>query len=198
MGHEFPGADSANELSNRRSTNDGHSLPPSKRPIPYRLRSMPQSTNSPRSATIPTRPANMNQMVHKRHPNMLHHDGETNLRESVSSRQEGNASNAFPTISFSRRAIELQPNVVEPSLLQNPLSPPRPVAHIELPHRRVSGNLTRDTQHVLGGVEDESPKLTDSLSYLRTLANATQGTTGSTSAVSKRHRSHRNISSTTP
>ena len=191
MEHEFPGVDSAD---------DGCLLPvaPFKRSVLYRRPSMPERTNSPRSATIPTRPVNMSQMVHKRHPNMLHHDGEASLQESASSRQEGNASNTFSTISISRTAIELQPNVVEPSLLQNPLSPPRPVAHIELPRRHVSENLTRDTQHVLKGIEDGSSKLPDSLSYLRTLANTKQGTAGSTSAISKRRQSHRNISSTIP
>jgi hypothetical protein len=117
---------------------------------------------------------------------MWYHDSEANLQESACTRQEGNAPNPFSTISISRKAIELQPSVVEPSLLQNPLSPPRPVAHIELPHRRVSENLTHDTQPVLRSVEDGSPKLGDSLSYLRNLAKVKKGTTGSTSAISKR------------
>ena len=200
MEHEFPGDDRVNELDIRRIIDDGCSLPvtPSKRSILYRLHNMPERTNSPTSVTVPTRPVNMNQMAHKRHQNMLHHDGEADLRESASNRQEGNASNAFSTISFSRKAIELQPSVVEPSLLQNPLSPPRPVAHIELPHRRVSRNLTHDTRPVLRGVEDGSPKLSDSLSYLRNFANAKQGTAGPTSAISKRHQSRRNIPSAIP
>jgi hypothetical protein len=159
---------------------------------------MPERTNSPTSATIPTRPVNLVQMVHKRHQTVLHHDGEANLGESASTRQEGNASNGFSTISISRKAIELQPNVVDPSLLQNPLSPPRPVGHFELPHRRISGNLTRDTQPVPRSVEDGPPKLTDSLSYLRTLTKAKKGTAGSTGAISKRYQSHRNVPSTIP
>lgn len=199
MEHEFPGVDSVDELDIRRITDEGCllSVTPSKRSTLDRRHNMPESTNSPTSVTVPTRPVNTDQVVHKRPQNMLHHDGEANLRESASNRQEWNAPNAFSTISISRNAIELQPSVVEPSLLQNPLSPPRPVAHIELPHRRVSRSLAHDTRSAPRGVEDGSPKLSDSLSYLRTLANAKQGTAGSTSAISKRHQSHRNIPSTT-
>jgi len=198
-GRIFPRVDSVDELDICRITDDGPSLPVthSKRPVLYRLPNMPDGTNSPTSTTIPARPVNLGQMVHKRHQTMLHYDGEANLRESPPMRQEGNASNAFSTISISRTAIELQPNIVEPSLLQDPLSPSRPAAHIELPHRRVSENLTHDTQHVLRSVEGGSPKLTDSLSYLRTLSKAKKATAGSASAISKRYQSHSNVPNTT-
>ena len=196
--HEFPDVDSADELDLRRVVDEDRLLPvtPSKRSVLCRLRNMSQSTDSPTSAIIPTQSVNPGQMAHKRHQTMSHHDSKANLRESASTRQDRIASNAFSTISFSRTAIELQPSVVEPSLLQNPLSPPRPVAHIELPHRRVSETYTHGTLPVLRSVEDGPLKGTDSLSYLRTLAKAKKGTTGSTSAVSKRHQSHRNAPST--
>ena len=195
--HEFPGIDSVNEVDIR---HDGCLLPvtPSRRSVLCRPHNMPESIDPPTSVIIPTRHVNPGQVAHKRHQTTWHHDSEGNLQESASTSQEGNVPNAFSTISISRKAIELQPSVVEPSLFQNPLSPPRPVAHIELPRRRVSGNLTHDTQPVLRSVEDGSPKLTDSLSYLRTLAKAKKATAASTSAISTRCQSHKNVPSTIP
>ena len=191
---ELARADSADEWDVRSMTDDGCLLPitPSKLSILARPPNSPESTTSPTPATIPTRPLSL---VHQTN---LHHDGEANLRESASTRPEGNGPNPLSAISISHKSIELHPSVVEPSLLQNPLSPPRPVAHIESPHRRVSENRTPDNRSAFKSAKDSSPKLTDSLSYLRTLTKAKKGTTGSASGSSKRSQSHRNVPRTIP
>jgi hypothetical protein len=196
-GQKFPGIDNVEELD---IIHKGCSLPvTSSRSVLNRPPSISESTNSPTSATITTRALNPNQMVYKRRQATSCHDDEGDLNGSASTRQEQNAPTTLSTISISRKTIELQPSVIGPSLLRNPLSPPRPVAHFELPIRPVSENRTQDKQSVVGSVEsDGSSKLTDSLSYLRTLANANKGPANSTSSILQRYRSHRNVPGTIP
>ena len=194
--HNIPGVDSVDEWDIRSITDDClPPVPPSKRPILDRRSNSTESTSFSTAGTISTRPPSVGQVVHK----LLHHDGEAHLRESASISQEGNALNPFSTISISHKSIELQPSVVEPSLLHSPLSPPRPVAHIESPHRPLSDNLTRNRDlPAVRSDGDGAPKLTDSVSYLRTLTKAKKGTASSGGNISRRHQSHRKASGTIP
>ena len=190
------GVDSVDEWDIRSITDDCFSpVTPSKRPILRRRSNSTGRASLSTAGTIPTRPPSMGQVVHK----LLHHDDEAHLRESASTSQEGTAPNPFSTISISHKSIELQPSVVEPSLLHGPLSPPRPVAHIESPHRPLSDNLTRNRDRpAVRSDGDGAPKLTDSMSYLRTLTKAKKGTASSGGSISRCHQSHRKASGTIP